>query len=541
MGDSGADRFYANGEANVQRPVIDPSSAGHPHSMLSYSRRTSSLVGVSTGSRAVWLSLGAVAAIHIGMFAYYFLTRVRFPLAIDWIEGGGMVQADRLANGQTIYPTDPSTFVPYAYPPVYYAAVAAVSRLVGGVSFAVGRSVSAGAFMAAAIVAGIHAQRRVAGCSGGARVALGLGVTGLTVSAIHTVRGGFDIARVDSLAGALMLFALVLAEGASRPDATHPARRAMVAAAVMALAVYTKQTHLLVAAGVTIPLVRANVRTGIVYAGTLAGLVGAGFVALQWLTHGGFAMWVFGMRHHDFLPDRLLLGIEILAVSAPHVFLSVAVGLVGWKRMSPSTRFWLQATLLAIPMALIGFAKIWGEANNFISLMAIVGIPTLLVAADVAAGLFGAARRPAVLAAALAVLLVGRLVEHDPFRPPLRVQASARRLVDEVARLDGDVVSPTSPFMAHVAGHSTPQVSLLAVLDGQASRVPGVSREAYMAALRRQRPRYLLLTGHPVERTIAPLTDSDYHFVRAIEAPSPYDVVLMTTVPNLLYERNGAQ
>ncbi len=493
-----------------------------------------------TVASVAWLSLGAIAAVHVAMFAYYFLARVRFPLAIDWIEGGGMVEANRLAHGQTIYPTDPATFVPYAYPPVYYAVVALVSKLTGGVTFAVGRSVSAGSFFGAAVLAGVHVQRtlRARATASASFVVLGLAVVGLTTSGIVTVRGGLDSVRVDSLGGAFIALGLVVAAGAVREDATHRAWRAVAAAMLMTLAVYTKQTHLLLGVGVALLLFRAHARTGAIYAVTFVGLVLGAFVGLQALTHGGFAMWMFGMRHHDFLPDRLVLGCQVLALSAPHLFLSLGIGALAWKHLSPTTRFWVQATALAIPGALIGFAKIWGEVNNFISLMAIVAVPTVLVFADVSAAFFGTGARSARLfAGALAIFLLGRLAEEDHFRPALRTQERAKHLVDEVAKLDGDIVSPTSPFMAQVARHDTPQVSLLAVLDAQASQVPGVSRDMYIAALRAQKPRYLLLTGHPVEKTLAPLIQSDYHFVREIEAPGTHEL-LMTAVPNLLYERN---
>ncbi len=506
----------------------------------SSAREWRSALRTRTIASVAWLSLGAIAAFHVAMFAYYFFARVRFPLAIDWIEGGGMVEANRLAHGQTIYPTDPATFVPYAYPPVYYAVVALASKVTGGVTFAVGRSISAGAFFGASVLAGHHVQRTLRARESGTvpPAVLWLAVVGLATSGLPTVRGGLDSARVDSLGAAFMALGLVAAAGAVREDAKHRAWRAVAAATLMTLAVYTKQTHLFLGVGVALLLLRVHARTGAIYAVTFVGLVLGAFLGLQALTHGGFAMWMFGMRHHDFLPERLLLGCQVLAISAPHLFLSVGIGALTWKRLSPTTRFWVQATALAIPGALIGFAKIWGEVNNFISLMAIVAVPTVLVVADVSSAFFGAgARSTRLFAGAFAIFLLGRFAEEDHFRPAVRTQERAQHLVDEVAKLDGDVVSPASPFMAHLARHNTPQVSLLAVLDAQASRVPGVDRDTYIAALRAQKPRYLLLTGHPVEKTLAPLIESDYHFVRELEAPGTHEL-LMTAVPNLLYERN---
>ena len=68
--------------------------------------------------------------------------RVGYPFEIEWMEGGMLTHAIRLAEGQAIYAQPSASFVPFFYTPGYPALLAAFGQIFGGVDFALARAVS---------------------------------------------------------------------------------------------------------------------------------------------------------------------------------------------------------------------------------------------------------------------------------------------------------------------------------------------------------------------------------------------------------------
>jgi hypothetical protein len=58
-----------------------------------------------------------------------FIRRASFPLDLEWMEGGMLLHARRLLDGQPLYAPPSLDFIPYLYTPLYPALLALLSKL----------------------------------------------------------------------------------------------------------------------------------------------------------------------------------------------------------------------------------------------------------------------------------------------------------------------------------------------------------------------------------------------------------------------------
>jgi hypothetical protein len=100
--------------------------------------------------------VAAVPALaQLGWHARIFAGRAAFPLDLEWMEGGMLLHAQRIAQGKGIYVEPSLDFIPFLYTPLYSALLAALS-FVAPLGYLMGRLVSILAFAGALtlIVAG---------------------------------------------------------------------------------------------------------------------------------------------------------------------------------------------------------------------------------------------------------------------------------------------------------------------------------------------------------------------------------------------------
>ena len=93
--------------------------------------------------------VGAVPALAQMIWqARLFGGRAAFPLDLEWMEGGVLVHAQRMVNGQGIYVAPSLEFIPFLYPPLYPALLALLSALTP-LGYLMGRLLSILAFAVA--------------------------------------------------------------------------------------------------------------------------------------------------------------------------------------------------------------------------------------------------------------------------------------------------------------------------------------------------------------------------------------------------------
>jgi 4-amino-4-deoxy-L-arabinose transferase-like glycosyltransferase len=248
-----------------------------------------------TARRLPFVVVAVTGVTFIAMAAFVSSRRLTFPYDVEWMEGGVLMQAERFMRGEPLFPKPSATFVPFFYPPLYPALLGLLGRLFGGVSYALGRSVSLGASIGSAGLGATAVLRATR------RWELALLTVALEAALLGFAGSFYDLVRPDALA--LFLVAL---------GATLAARggvvRALAAGVVLALACFAKQTALLAGLGVVAGIGLTRDRRLFVSTLVAAGVAGAlGFLLLERATAGMFSFFVYsGHQSHHFARTNVL-------------------------------------------------------------------------------------------------------------------------------------------------------------------------------------------------------------------------------------------
>lgn len=201
--------------------------------------------------------------------------RLVYPYDLEWMEGGMLAHAWRIAHGKAVYVAPGPDFIPYVYPPGYSLLLALLGKLVG-VGYALGRSVSLVGTLAAAGAISFGIVRQY-----GDRLAGGLAAV-VFLGCYHSSGAFYDLVRPDALYVGLLAWVIVLGLERSR-------RALTVAALLLCCAFFVK--HNAAAFGFPIALgiwARQGWRDSLWF-GLLAAIPALiGTLILQWLTGGHF-------------------------------------------------------------------------------------------------------------------------------------------------------------------------------------------------------------------------------------------------------------
>ena len=374
-----------------------------------------------------------------------------------------MCHALQLSEGRPLYGPPSLDFVPFAYAPLYPAAVAALSSLTG-LSYAAARGVSVAGFLLALLAA--YAFLR----SERAPRAVALAGAALPAAAFAPTGAWYDLARVDSL------FLGLLAAGAFLAwRGRHRDGHALAAALLLTAAAFTKQTAAPFIACVVLALAVVDRRRLAVMAAVLAVLGGGGAAWLQWRSSGWFWTYTVGLHaQHEF--DRWVFwGATPLRVA---LLLGPALAVLPWtlvRRASGGLAYAAALAAVALVVAMLGAGPTWGYHN---ALIPAVYFGAVAVALGVARAREVPAPRPvrtlASLALAASVVTAGGVLvtladrawpslglalptAYDP-RATWPAPEDRRRGDQLIARLrgeDGPVFIPFHPFYARQAGRPT--------------------------------------------------------------------------------------
>ena len=392
-----------------------------------------------------------------------FARRLAYPYDLEWMEGAMLLHAARLREGLPLYGPPSLSFVPFAYPPLQPAVLAALSVPLG-LDYATGRALSIASYVAALLCA--YAFLRETGTP---RV-LAIGGLAVSVAAFAPTGAWYDLVRIDSLWLALTTAGLWAAWRARAST-----RAAVIAGVLLAAALFVKQTAAPFLLLATLGLVAASPRRAVVLAATAGGLAAIAGAVLQDATGGWFWMYTFGLhQRHDFDP---YLG-YVLAPLRVVLLLGPALALVPWARARrPHGRDGaLFATLLAFAAAMVatirGAGPPWGYANAFVPAVFFGGVLLALAASRLQArGPRAALLAPALLALSVAgapgglVWAADRLwpaaglalpTGYDPraFVPTVEDRRRGDALVARLRAAAGPVFVPFHPFYARRAGKS---------------------------------------------------------------------------------------
>lgn len=450
---------------------------------------------------ALWTLLAVPGLVQLGVLLYTVARRLPYPYDLEWMEGGMLAHAARLAEGQSIYPAPSIDFIPYLYTPLYPALLAALGS-VFGISYALGRAISVAAIVAA-IALMVVALRQASHAPGldtdaeadtardtqrarwcGAAVA-----AGFFAATYPWVEGWYDIARADTLFLAMILGGLVLLQRQARRGAGWRGQLGVAgAAALLATSFFCKQTGVFyVAIGGALLLIW-NWRRAPIYILT-AGLIGLGGTALLTrATDGWFWTYAYEVHQaHDFNIDRFYKSfVNILGrfpVMTAAVVLGLgAVGVTALMRRRPAAAgpflVWTFVFAASCVVGAIAWGTQWAHFNAYMPAMMTGGLaagaslPALAGCARAWAGArpgttVWVVAAPALLAALLGVQLVLALWSPRRFVPTARDQAAGQALIEHLRdlRARGDVYVPYHPWYARMAGQDNPYTHRMGIMD----------------------------------------------------------------------------
>lgn len=420
--------------------------------------------------RVAWL-MGALTAFAIVQALSIALQRVVYPYELEWLEGGALVQVQRILHGQPLYARPTLDYVAFFYPPLYYYTAAALAQ-VTGFSFLPLRLVSLLASVGSTVIVARLVQRATG------QHHAGFTAVGLLTATYGLALGYYDLARVDALMTLFVLGGFLVAGRTRGGD--------LLAAGCFALAVFTKQGAVLA----VVPYCLSRLGTDRWHATWLLApmgiLVGAGTLLLDHLYGGwylfytrdlvgfGGARWGYMLTYVPFM--GAVFGFSLARVwvarrSLPLPLLAQASGLIG--------------------VALVGKLHMGGAEN--VMLPGYAGLALL----------FGAAigLRQVPLGWLMHTIQMGLLLAYTlvaPLVPTAEHADGTHALVARLQAIPGDVYTPTSPTLAILAG-KTPTSHLCAMQEvqgyfggGDAATWQRLQRELH-AALRERRFAVILL------------------------------------------------
>jgi hypothetical protein len=413
------------------------------------------------------------------VLARVFLLRLSYPLDLEWMEGGTLTHALRLARGQPLYAEPSVDFVSFLYTPLYPAVLCLLSKIFG-LSYVLGRAVSILAFSGAlvflvAAVRGVAQQfeseelpavATTAGLLGAAAVCLAFPFCGAF----------YDLVRGDSL------WLLFVSAGLYSCSPGRSTRRIVLGALLLVLAFFTKQTAapFMVAAAVAVALT-SGIKRGLVFSAVAFGSTATAILIGQYLTNGWLWIYIYRLHQsHETLFERIwpetprvLLDYGfVLLVPIAACLLVVAVR----RRLSRRLFYWACMAVTGVATAAVGSATQGAYDNAYIPAVYFGALLSAACAVELpalAAGLgastdgtvwsMGGGHRPWLGSLRVFSLLgLGLLSSHavirwmdpSPLVPSQQDRAAARRLLAYLVEQGPDIFVPCHPFYNVLAGGS---------------------------------------------------------------------------------------
>lgn len=461
---------------------------------------------------ALFAAAGGAAQLvwHCRLFA----GRIGFPLDLEWMEGGMLVHAQRIAAGQPIYAPPSLDFIPFLYTPLYPAVVALASK-VFPLGYVLGRVLSLLAFAAAVSLLVAAAVREGAGAikQWALPVLIAVAGAGAVVAGFAFSGAFYDLARSDSLLLLLEAAALYAAAfGCSRGSGVW-------AGVFIALGFFTKQTASVIGLSIGVGLLIANWRRAVAYGAAATLVLGAGILWLTKASSGWFWTYVFKL-HQSHAFTRKLAFVDTPRALWEHqspLFIALALATIGLalgRQLRRSDAILWAAAIGGFVATCVGFGTQWAFDNAYIPAVYFPAFAGAVLGARLLVHAATALRPGAVVLAGLWAVAFGvhafRTGRPDVARfvPQASDHLAAARFLDQLRALPGDGFVPFHPFYSALAGKRV-FVHRMGVLDVGAAlgRPAGLDQ-----AIAERRFPFVILDwkSQPGEW---PLLESRYHVV----------------------------
>jgi hypothetical protein len=419
----------------------------------------------------------ALSAWVFVVVARVFVSRLSYPLDLEWMEGGTLTHALRIGSGQPFYAEPSVDFISFLYTPLYPAVLCALSK-VFGLSYVLGRAVSILAFSGALVllVAAVRGIGRQFESEELKAVATTAGLLGAAVVCLAFPFCGafYDLVRCDSL------WLFLVSAGLYCCSPGQSTTRIVIGALLLALGFFTKQTAApFMVAGAASVALTSGIEQGLVFSAVAFGSTTTAVLVGQYLTDGWLWIYIYRLHHnHELLllriwseTPRVLLDYAFVLL-VPVVACLVLVALR--RRLSRRLFYWscMAATGLATTAATSGTEGAYDNAylpavyfGALLSAACVVELPALAAGlrASTDRAVWSVGRRDppwhgpvrALGLAGLALLsahVMIRWLDPAPLVPNRQDRAEAGRLLDYLTKLGPGIFVPCHPFYAVLAG-----------------------------------------------------------------------------------------
>ena len=390
------------------------------------------------------------AVFFIGLFMVLALIRMTYPYELEWMEGGVADHVARILSGQSLYAAPSVDFVAYRYAPLYYYVGAGLS-LVLGHTFLPLRLISIVSTVGSLSLVFLFVRRET-----GDNLA-GIIAAGVVAACYPTTALFYDLARVDALSWALLLWGVYVIY-------TRSSLRAGIGAGLLlSLAILTKQTAGPIAVLFVLYEAVRNWRRSLAIGITVAGTVGT--VALIWnrISDGWFLFYTFSMGRTLHAPNDLIVRLDEFL--RKDLFGMLPIVLIGCIIFLPfawisgrrhETLFYGLVSLGFIGTGFVTRIHPGGWTNALIPCVIALAIVFGIGVSRLFRVLQTGTRLPLLSSFGLSAILLVQfaLMLYSPSRqlPTQEDEEAGNAFVARIRAIDGDVFIPYHGYLSRLAG-----------------------------------------------------------------------------------------
>ncbi len=410
--------------------------------------------------------------------------RIGYPFDLEWMEGGMLLHAMRVRDGQAIFVEPTPQFIPYIYTPGYAWVVGIAARFVE-LGYPMARAISIAGTALAALVLVLTVRQE------GHRWSLGFGAAALFLSCYDEVGAFFDVVRTDGQQAFLMGLTVLLCRRATRP---------FLAAGGLVLVAAFITKHNMAMLGLPIAIALWRVHGWRRAAWFAAWSVGPALAWTAWMeisSGGYFLTYILAIPStHPIVGTRLFPQAEIelmeafpwpLAVACLPLW--IAIGRFAWRKIrklpkpEPVPRsddrryarwYWIGVVTMGIIMTVLmrghhgGFQNVLMPGFWFVAMVTGFGL-----------GALSKKVRPPLVASVLLLGMAGLVAwqtwdgrwDRDKYTPTEADLEAGQQVLDHIASFDGPVLMPHSPWYPVTLG-KPPSFALIALWDITHKRSP---------------------------------------------------------------------
>lgn len=440
----------------------------------------------------LWLLLLLPGVYQLVLLCSAMFPRLAYPYDLEWMEGGVLAHAQRIADGAGIYVEPSVDFIPFLYTPLYPGIMAMFNELFG-ISYAVGRGISVLATLGICVLLVAMVKRESAGRQGPLGWAGGFCALGFFAATYPWVEGWYDLVRADSLFMLMVLGGLFGIRAWARDGGQEGLAKVACASALLGLSFFAKQTGVLFVVTGGLMLLVLNWRRVPVYV-AVTGAIGLGGTWLfNKVTGGWFWVYIYEThQHHDFNMDRFYASFGNMLWHFPAMTMVIVISVIALlatalirRRLPASARafgLWLPVFLIALLVGALGWGTQFAHFNAYMpamlfgALCAGLSVPStaacvqLLLARSPATSKTRSQLVGAALALALGAQLVSASWSPGQFVPSDADEEAGHELIRTIRAVEGDVLIPYHPWYAKLAGKEL-RVHLMGLRDMSTGKV----------------------------------------------------------------------